>query len=127
MKNRVTGLGGFFFKTADPKKTKEWYRKHLGIPAGDYGWSFLWQDADGNPGRTEWSPMKEDTPYFKPSEKQFMMNFRVADLEGLLAVLKEEGVEIIGEMETYSYGKFGWIMDPEGNKIELWEPREEGF
>ena len=127
MKNRVTGLGGFFFKTADPKKTKEWYRKHLGIPSNEYGWSFLWQDSEGNPGRTEWSPMKDDTPYFEPSKKQFMMNFRVEDLEGLLEVLKEEGVQIVGEMETYSYGKFGWIMDPEGNKVELWEPREEGF
>lgn len=127
MKKRVTGLGGFFFKTVDPDKTKEWYSNHLGLPVDNYGWSFLWKDADGNPGRTQWSPMNEDTPYFNPSKKEFMINFRVHDLEGLLKVLKEEGVEIIGEMETYSYGKFGWIMDPEGNKLELWEPIEEGF
>jgi predicted enzyme related to lactoylglutathione lyase len=127
MKKRVTGLGGFFFKTDDPTRTKEWYGKHLGLPVDNYGWSFLWKDAAGNPGRTQWSPMNQDTSYFSPSKKEFMINFRVADLEHLLAVLKEEGVEIIGEMETYSYGKFGWIMDPEGNKIELWEPIEKGF
>lgn len=127
MKNRVTGLGGFFFKTENPEKTKEWYKKHLGLPVDNYGWSFLWKDDKGNPGRTQWSPMNQDTPYFNPSKREFMINFRVEDLEGLLRALKEEGVEIIGEIQTYSYGKFGWIMDPEGTKIELWEPREAGF
>lgn len=127
MKKRVTGLGGFFFKTKDPDGIKTWYKKHLGIPADQYGWTFWWKDHEGKPGSTQWSPFKEDTDYFHPSSKPFMMNFRVHDLEGLLADLAREGVEIVGEMQTFSYGKFGWILDPEGNKIELWEPRDEAF
>ncbi|HPF97565.1 MAG: VOC family protein [Flavobacteriaceae bacterium] len=127
MKQRVTGLGGFFFKTEDPKKTREWYGKHLGLPVDDYGCSFWWKDKDGNDAMTQWSPFKEDTEYFKPSEKQFMMNFRVENLEELLKALKEEGVTIVGDMQTYDYGKFGWILDPEGNKIELWEPVDSAF
>lgn len=120
---RVTGIGGFFFKSENPQQTRDWYKNHLGIPAGDYGWTFNWKDADGNDGCTQWSPFEANTKYFNPSEKQFMMNFRVDDLEALLKILKEEGVTIVGEMETYDYGKFGWILDPEGNKIELWEPK----
>jgi predicted enzyme related to lactoylglutathione lyase len=127
MEQRVTGIGGFFFRSENPKEIKEWYSNHLGLPVDNYGWSFLWRDENGNPGRTQWSPMAQNTPYFNPSKKEFMMNFRVADLEDLLKVLQEEGVEIVGEMETYSYGKFAWIMDPEGNKIELWEPVDSGF
>lgn len=127
MNKRVTGLGGFFFKTKDPDGIKTWYKKHLGIPTDQYGWTFWWKDNEGKPGSTQWSPFKEDTDYFHPSSKPFMMNFRVHDLEGLLADLAREGVEIVGEMQTYSYGKFGWILDPEGNKIELWEPRDEAF
>lgn len=127
MKQRVTGLGGLFFKTEDPKKTREWYGKHLGLPVDDYGCSFWWKDKDGNDAMTQWSPFKEDTEYFKPSEKQFMMNFRVENLEELLKALKEEGVTIVGDMQTYDYGKFGWILDPEGNKIELWEPVDSAF
>jgi len=127
---RVTGLGGIFFKATDPKKIKEWYGKHLGLPVDEYGASFRWIDLDNNakvPALTAWSPFKEDTTYFQPSEKQFMFNYRVENLVELLKVLKEEGVQIVGKMEAHSYGKFGWIMDPEGNKIELWEPKEEGF
>lgn len=122
MKNRVTGLGGFFFKSKDPDKVKNWYNKHLGLNTDEYGCTFHWKDTDGKDCSTQLSPMEESTSYFKPSEKSFMMNFRVKNLEELLKVLKEEGVEIVGEMETYDFGKFGWIMDPEGNKIELWEP-----
>lgn len=121
---RVTGLGGVFFKSKDPKKMQEWYDKHLGIPSGKYGSMFQWREHD-KPDKvayTAWGPFKNDTTYFNPSQKDFMFNYRVENLEELLKVLKEEGVEIVGEMETHDYGKFGWIMDPEGNKIELWEP-----
>ena len=127
MSKRVTGLGGFFFKSKDPDKAKAWYGKHLGLPVDAYGCTFWWKDKEGNDCSTQWSPFKEDTKYFQPSEKQFMMNFRVENLEELLVTLKEEGVTIVGEMETYSYGKFGWILDPEGNKIELWEPIDSAF
>ena len=131
MKKRVTGIGGVFFKTEDPKKIKEWYGKHLGLPIDDYGASFQWIEVDSKdvtkPALTAWSPFKDDTQYFQPSQKQFMFNYRVENLVELLKVLKEEGVQIVGEMEEFSYGKFGWIMDPEGNKIELWEPKDDGF
>jgi len=127
MKKRVTGLGGVFFKTKEPNVIKEWYGKHLGLPVDDYGCTFWWKDKEGNECSTQWSPFKEDTTYFKPSEKQFMMNFRVENLHELLKVLKSEGVTIIGEVEEYEYGKFGWILDPEGNKIELWEPVDSAF
>jgi predicted enzyme related to lactoylglutathione lyase len=131
MKKRVTGLGGIFFKTEDPKKIKEWYGKHLGLPVDDYGASFKWIDTDHpnakEPALTAWSPFALDTTYFAPSEKPYMFNYRVENLVELLKVLKEEGVQIVGEMQEFSYGKFGWIMDPDGNKIELWEPKDEGF
>ena len=127
MKKRVTGLGGFFFKTKDPDAIKNWYKEHLGIPVDQYGWTFWWKDENGNKCSTQWSPFKEDTNYFSPSDKPVMMNFRVADLEGLLEVLRDEGVTVVGDMETYDYGKFGWILDPEGNKIELWEPVDSAF
>jgi catechol 2,3-dioxygenase-like lactoylglutathione lyase family enzyme len=118
---RVTGIGGVFFKCENQAQIKEWYKTHLGIPVGDYGWSFEWKDKEGNDCITNWSTFDAKTKYFAPSEKQFMLNYRVDNLEALLEVLKEEGV-IVGEMESYDYGKFGWILDPEGNKIELWEP-----
>jgi predicted enzyme related to lactoylglutathione lyase len=125
---RVTGLGGVFFKTTDPKKTKEWYGKHLGLPIDEYGVSFKWLEVDNKdakePAVTAWSPFAADTKYFQPSEKPFMFNYRVENLVELLKMLKEEGVQIVGEIEEYPYGKFGWIMDPDGNKIELWEPKE---
>lgn len=121
---RVTGLGGIFFKCEDPEKMKEWYRNHLGIESDQYGGKFVWRDHE-NPEKeaiTAWSPFAKDSDYYAPSTKEYMFNYRVENLEGLLKVLKEEGVEVVGEMESYSYGKFGWIMDPEGRKIELWEP-----
>lgn len=122
---RVTGLGGFFFKCEDPNATRDWYKNHLGIPADQYGWNFQWKDKEGKEGSTQWSPFPATTKYFEPSQKQFMMNFRVDNLAALLEILKEEGVTIVGEMESYDYGDFGWILDPEGNKIELWEPKDE--
>jgi predicted enzyme related to lactoylglutathione lyase len=127
MKKRVTGLGGFFFKSEDPEATKSWYARHLGLPVDTYGCTFWWKDQQGKDCSTHWGPMKEDTAYFSPSQKQFMMNFRVENLEELLEALRGEGVQIIGETESYEYGKFGWIMDPEGNKIELWEPVDKEF
>jgi len=127
MKKRVTGLGGFFFKTQDPKAVKEWYKNHLGLNTDDYGCTFWWKDEEGNKCSTQWSPFKDDTKYFEPSKKEFMMNFRVENLEELLKVLRKEGVEVVGKMEEYDYGKFGWILDSEGNKIELWEPIDSKF
>jgi len=127
MKNRVTGLGGFFFKTKDPNAIKQWYNKHLGLNTDQYGCTFWWKDKEGQDCSTQWSPMKEDTNYFKPSKSPFMMNFRVENLEELLKVLKLEGVTVIGEIEEYNYGKFGWIVDPDGNKLELWEPNDKAF
>ena len=127
MKKRVTGLGGIFFKTQNPDIIKEWYRDRLGLNTDQYGCTFWWKDDSGKSCSTQWSPFKEDTSYFHPSEKSYMMNFRVENLVELLDILKDEGVTVIGEIEEYDYGKFGWIMDPEGNKIELWEPADKAF
>ena len=124
---RVTGIGGFFFKAENPKKLVDWYGKHLGLKTDDYGSTFWWKDKNGEDCSTQWSPFNENTNYFDPSKKQFMQNFRVSDLENLLKKLSREGVTIVGDMETYDYGKFGWILDPEGNKIELWEPIDKAF
>ncbi len=122
MKKRVTGIGGIFFKTKDPKATKDWYNKHLGFNTNDWGCTFIWKDNDGNDCTTQWSPFKRDTAYFEPSKKDFMLNYRVGNLVELIEVLKAEGVTVIGNIEEYDYGKFGWIVDLDGNKIELWEP-----
>lgn len=127
---RVIGIGGVFFKSKDPKKIKEWYGKHLGIEdVGGYGSTFEWRKAtDPNKkGFTAWSVFKEDTTYLQPSQKDFMFNYRVENLVELLKVLKEEGVEVVGEIEEFEYGKFGWIMDPDGNKIELWESNDDEY
>ncbi len=124
---RVTGLGGVFFKCQDPEKMNEWYKTHLGIDTGKYGASFGWRDLDlpEKKGLTAWNTFPAGTKYFDPSTKPFMLNYRVANLRGLLEILRQEGVTIVGEVQEYDYGKFGWIMDPEGNKIELWEPVDE--
>ena len=124
MEKRVTGLGGVFFKVNDRPAIHEWYKRHLGIDATEYGAMFHWRDKEDKEktGLTVWSTFKKDSKYFNPSEKDFMFNYRVENLAELLKLLKEEGVQVVGEMEEYDYGKFGWIMDPEGNKIELWEP-----
>lgn len=122
---RVTGIGGVFFKSPDPKALGDWYKRHLGIPVEDWGgFAFRWKD-ERNPqgeGTTVWSPFKAETTYFAPSTAPFMVNYRVADLHALLAVLRAEGVQIEGEMQESEYGRFGWVLDPDGNKIELWEP-----
>lgn len=127
MKKRVTGIGGLFFKTKNPSKTKDWYKKHLGFNTDDYGCTFKWKDKDGKDCTTQWSAFPEDTKYYEPSKKDFMFNYRVENLEELLKVLKDEGVTIVGEMQEFEYGKFGWILDNDGNKIELWEPIDSPF
>ncbi len=121
---KVTGIGGIFFKCKDPKKMKEWYNTHLGLNASEYGATFEWKDESDSTksGSTSWNPFSETTKYFEPSTKDFMINYRVADLEALVAELKKEGVTIVDTIETYDYGKFVHIIDMEGNKIELWEP-----
>jgi predicted enzyme related to lactoylglutathione lyase len=123
--NHVTGIGGIFFKAEDPKSLKEWYREHLGIDAGDYGATFNWRDNNDptKQGQTIWTPFPKDTKYFDPGTAPFMINYRVADLDGLVKALREEGVEV--KSESSEYGHFAWISDPEGNRIELWEPADE--
>ena len=124
---RVTGIGGLFFKTENPAILKEWYKTHLGFNVDDWGCTFWWKENNGKLASTQWSPFKNDTTYFNPSTKDYMFNYRVDNLHELLKKLKEEGVQIVGEVEEYEYGKFGWILDPDGNKIELWEPIDAAF
>ena len=127
MKKRVTGIGGIFFKSKDPKASKDWYKKYLDFNTDDYGCTFWWKDKEGNDASTQWSPFKQDTNYFEPSKKDFMFNYRVEDLETLIKNLRDEGVTIVDNMQTCEYGKFAWILDNENNKIELWEPIDAAF
>jgi catechol 2,3-dioxygenase-like lactoylglutathione lyase family enzyme len=127
---RVTGIGGIFFKTKDPKKTREWYKNHLGFNTDDqYGTSFEWRKTNKpeEKGFSAWSTFSENTTYFEPSPKEFMINFRVENLVELLKVLKEEGITVLDEIEECEYGKFAHILDWEGNKIELWEANDEEY
>ncbi len=126
---RVTGIGGIFFKCKDPKKLRAWYADHLGLATNSYGAVFEWyQGADSTKkGFTQWSPFKESTSYFGPSEKDFMINYRVADIELLIDQLKKEGVTVLDKIESFDYGKFVHIMDIEGNKIELWQPNDVAY
>jgi uncharacterized protein YndB with AHSA1/START domain/predicted enzyme related to lactoylglutathione lyase len=125
-KKSVQGIGGIFFKSKNPKELKQWYHDHLGMTIDGYGTSFEWRLSDdpSKKGLTQWSPFKETTDYFLPSTKDFMINYRVNDLEGLLEELKKAQVTICDSLEVYDYGKFIHILDPEGNKIELWEALE---
>jgi catechol 2,3-dioxygenase-like lactoylglutathione lyase family enzyme len=122
---RVTGIGGIFFKAKDPKGLGAWYKKHLGVDVADWGGAaFRWNGPD-NPegvGTTVWNPFAADTSYFAPSSAPFMINYRVDDLHALLAALRAEGVHVEDKVEESEYGKFGWVVDPEGNKLELWQP-----
>ncbi len=122
---KVTGIGGIFFKCKDPKKMKEWYQKNLGLNTNQYGASFEWYEgADSTKkGFTQWTPFRETTKYFEPSTKDFMINYRVENLKALIEELRKSDVTIVDTMETYDYGKFIHILDAEGNKIELWEPK----
>jgi predicted enzyme related to lactoylglutathione lyase len=122
---KVTGIGGIFFKCKDPEKIRAWYKKYLGIEAGDWGFNFDWNmEPDPSKGSTVWAPFKQETTHFNPSAKDFMINYRVENLEELIKELKKEGIPLLDEMDSSTYGKFVHLMDPEGNKIELWEPGE---
>ncbi len=124
---RVTGIGGIFFKSRDPKALGAWYKAHLGIDVQEWGGAaFPWNGPD-NPngiGTTVWNPFPADTSYFAPGTAPFMINYRVADLHALLSALRSEGVHVEENVQESEYGKFGWVMDPEGNKVELWQPPE---
>ncbi|MBK7685673.1 MAG: VOC family protein [Rhodocyclaceae bacterium] len=124
---RVTGIGGIFFKSKDPKALAEWYKIHLGLKGEDWGGvAFKWASPE-NPagtGSTIWRPFKADTTYFAPSNASFMINYRVDDLHALLAQLRSEGCDVDTKVDESEYGKFGWVNDPEGNKLELWQPPE---
>lgn len=124
---RVTGIGGIFFKARDPKQMMVWYEKHLGIPATgpeETNAMFTWRDGSDPTleGSTVWALFPHDTRYFGPGAAPFMVNYRVADLDALLEQLRAEGVTVEERIEEYVYGRFAWIIDPEGNRIELWEP-----
>ena len=120
---RVTGIGGVFFKSADPKRIGAWYRDHLGLDVTGWGGViFEWGGPESPPGMTVWCPFPKDTKKMEPSSAPFMLNFRVADLDALLAALRTEGCKVLDETQATEEGKFGWVMDPDGNKIELWEP-----
>lgn len=127
VQKRVTGIGGVFFKSKNPKELVAWYDKHLGLNTDQYGSTFWWKDAAGNDCSTQWSPFADDTNYFDPSPKPFMQNFRVENLDLLLENLRAEGVTLVGTPESHDYGQFAWIVDPEGNKIELWQPNDRAF
>ena len=122
---RVTGIGGIFFKAKDAPALRAWYKQHLGIDVQDWGGTaFTWTDADGNPtgGMTVWSVSPETSKQFAPSNASFMVNYRVEDVHALIAALKAEGCNVLDKIDDSEYGKFGWVIDPEGNKIELWQP-----
>lgn len=123
---KVTGIGGIFFKCKDPAKLREWYKANLGLNTNRYGAVFEWyQGADSTKkGFTQWSPFKETTKYFEPSTKDFMINYRVENVEALIEELKKNGVTVLDTVQSFDYGKFVHILDPEGNNIELWEPND---
>jgi predicted enzyme related to lactoylglutathione lyase len=129
LKKRVIGLGGIFFKAKDPQKMYQWYEKHLGIQGKpEVGAMFHWRKADdpAQESLTIWSIFSEQTEYFAPSAAPFMINYQVEDLDAVLEALRSEGVTVDPKREDHEYGRFAWIMDPEGNRIELWEPPKQG-
>ena len=121
---KVTGIGGIFFRSQNPEATREWYGMNLGLAINEFGSPFEFRNANRpeEVNYLNWNPFEEGTDYFAPSEKEFMINYRVQNIEGLVRKLKENGVTIVDKIEEFGYGKFVHIMDPEGNKIELWEP-----
>ena len=123
---KVTGIGGIFFKCKDPKKLKAWYRQQLGLNVNAYGATLEWytEPDSTKKGQTQWTPFPEKTTYFAPSTRDFMINYRVDNLEALVARLKQAGVTIVDTVATYDYGKFVHILDEEGNRLELWEPED---
>lgn len=126
---KVTGIGGIFFKCADPEKMRNWYSENLGLVTNEYGSLFEFRNANEKEeiNYLQWSPFAENTKYFEPSKKEFMINYRVNDLVELVAELKKTGVTICDEIEEFEYGKFVHVLDPEGNKIELWQPVDSVF
>lgn len=126
---KVTGIGGIFFFSDHPEKTRDWYAEHLGLKTNEWGSSFEFRNADRPEeiNYLQWSPFKTGSDYFDPSKKDFMINYRVQNIEGMVRKLKEEGVKVLDGIETYEYGKFVHIMDAEGRKIELWEPIDSVF
>jgi predicted enzyme related to lactoylglutathione lyase len=126
---KVTGIGGIFFKCGDPEKMRNWYSDNLGLVTNEYGSLFEFRNANDKEkiNYLQWSPFAENTKYFEPSKKEFMINYRVDNLVELVAELKKSGVTICDEIEEFEYGKFVHIMDPEGNKIELWQPVDSVF
>jgi len=128
-KAKVTGIGGIFFKSQDPVEMRNWYRDNLGLFTNEYGSLFEFREGaePHDVAYLQWSPFEEKTEYFKPSKKEFMINYRVQNIEKLVEDLKATGVNVVDEIESFEYGKFVHIMDPEGNKLELWEPIDEPF
>ena len=126
---KVTGIGGIFFKSDDPEKIKNWYGENLGLAIDPYGSPFEFRNANrpDEINYLRWSPFDKETEYFAPSDKSFMINYRVQNIEGLVQKLRDNGVTIVDEIEEYEYGKFVHIMDPDGNKIELWEAVDSVF
>ena len=126
---RVSGYGGLFSRAKNPSRLQKWYKKHLSMElASSGGFVFEWMKPDGTRiGHTVWAPFERRSKYFAPSKKEFMVNYKVENLRSLLSKLRKEGVRVVGKVEEYSYGKFGWIMDPDGTKIELWEPNDAEF
>lgn len=126
---KVTGIGGIFFFSEKPEKTKEWYSENLGREMDEWGSSFEFRNANrpDEINYLQWSPFEQGSEYFLPSKKEFMINYRVQNIEGLVNKLKNNGVTILDSIESYDYGKFVHIMDAEGNKIELWEPVDSVF
>ncbi len=125
----VTSIGGIFFKCKNPNEVKDWYKKHLGLQTDKYGTNFEWRHGDdgSKKGYTQWSPFSENTKYFLPSTREFMINYRVRNLEALVEQLKKDGVTVVDKIESFDYGKFVHILDCENNKIELWEPNDEEY
>lgn len=124
-RERVTGVGGVFWKASDPDALRDWYVERLGLPLDQTGVIVVpWTHEDGAPGSTVVAPFPADTTYFEPSDAPYMLNFRVADLDAMLAQLRAEGCTVVDRVEEMEFGRFGWVIDPEGNKIELWEPIE---
>ncbi len=126
MNDKITGLGGVFWKTPDKPRMQKWYREKLGVPLADdgYGWLFEWREKDDpeTVGMTVISPFPGDTEYFDPSPAPFMLNFRVDDLDAVLERLAREGVEQVGDVVDEEYGRFAWVLDCDGTKVELWQP-----
>jgi predicted enzyme related to lactoylglutathione lyase len=122
---RATGIGGIFFKAKDAPALRAWYKQHLGIDVQSWGGAaFDWTDDDGKPvaGTTAWTINSADSDHFAPSAATFMVNYRVHDLKALMRALRDEGCNVLDKIDESDFGKFGWVIDPEGNKVELWEP-----